>query len=579
MKLSLALAASVATLSASTIAAPQKPSSSSAQKCKEFKLEKFQVGDKSGQDVELFQQTWVPANTFLNLTSGSGSLLSSSMPAFCRLQLTIHTNRDTGNYANMEVWLPENKAWNGRVLGVGQGGMSGGIQFGAIGPDGLARGFSAFSTDTGHNSTSVQGRWAYNNPEALIDSGYRAIHFAAVAAKSITAKYFGKKADYSYFIGCSNAGRQGLVEAQRFPDDFDGILAGAPASPLSRMLPWELRQNLLFKPVGSPQWISKELWKSIHDEVLKQCDELDGVKDGVVTDPFLCQFRPESMACTAKSDKSKCLNTAQIDALHLAYSDYRLESVGGDQWIWSGMNWGGELLAPTGLFGELPFLPTIEYFRYWYLNNTEFNYETDFSSDLIPGSIKTNPGQSDADNVDMTAYAKSGGKLLVYHGLEDQIFSAGNSIHYHAKVDAFNQQQGVNTDDFYKLMLVPGNAHCRAGEGIHAFGGHSQRNTGFFPSKDDEKHDALRLLMAWTEKGKKPTELIGTRYNNATNGSGGVKYERKLCMVSIATEYPALLVKTLRPFLLQYPAKAIYVGGDKSKASSFKCQTTFTVSK
>ncbi|KAM0790723.1 hypothetical protein ACM66B_004578 [Microbotryomycetes sp. NB124-2] len=549
-------AAAVATLSLA--APPSSSSSSSAQKCQSFKLDKFQVGDRAGQDVELFQQTWVPANTFLNLTSGSGTLVSSALPAFCRLQLTIHTNRETGNYANMEVWLPETKAWNGRLLGVGQGGMSGGIQFGAIGLDGLARGFSSFSTDTGHNSTSVQGRWAFNNPEALIDSGYRAIHFAAVAAKSVTAKYYGKQADYSYFIGCSNAGRQGLVEAQRFPDDFDGILAGAPASPLSRMLPWELRQNLLFKPIGSPQWISKALWQSIHEEVLKQCDEIDGVKDGVVFDPSLCRFRPEAMACKPGADTSKCLNSAQIDALHLAYADYRLEAVGGDQWIWSGMDWGSELLAPTGLFGELPFLPTIEYFRYWYLNNTGFNYETDFKSDLIPGSIRTNPGQSDADNVDTTVFAKRGGKLLVYHGLEDQIFSAGNSIRYHAKVDAFNKQQGINTDDYYRLILVPGGAHCRAGEGVHAYGGHSQRAGGFYPSKDDDKHDALRLLMAWTEKAKEPTELIGTRYKNAATGGGGIQYERKLCT---------------------YPAKAIYTGGDKNKASSFKCETSFSVSK
>ncbi|KAK4057109.1 hypothetical protein OIO90_002009 [Microbotryomycetes sp. JL221] len=546
---------------------PSPPSSSAdIKKCTDFKLKGFQVGEVQGQDVELFRQTYVPANTFLNLTSGSGSVRTSSLPAFCRLELTMHTNRATGNFANLEIWLPESKAWNGRVLGVGQGGMSGGIQYGAIALDGLSRNFASFSTDTGHNSTSVQGQWGLNNPEALIDSGYRAIHFAAIAAKSITAKYYGKNADYSYFIGCSNAGRQGLVEAQRYPQDFDGILAGAPASPLSRMLPWELRQNLLFKPIGSPQWISKALWDKIHEEVLRQCDDIDGVKDGVVSEPSLCKFRPEAMACKPGANTSECLNQAQIDALQLAYADYRLESVGGDQWIWSGMDWGSESLATTGLFGEKPFLPTIEYFRYWLLNNTEWNYETDFSSSLIPTSIATNPGQSDADTVDMRAYAQAGGKLLVYHGLEDQIFSAGNSIRYHARVDAFNKQNNVNTDDFYRLLLVPGGAHCRVGNGVHAYGGHSQRSGGsssqlsggFYPPKDDEKHDALRLLMAWVEKGKQPKELIGTRYNNATDGSGGIKYQRKLCI---------------------YPAKAVYKGGNPDKESSYKCESGFSITK
>ena len=142
---------------------------------------------------------------------------------------------------------------------------------------------------SGHNSSVWVGSWAYQNPEALIDGGWRGIHFATVSAKEITSRYYGKPSSYNYFVGCSNGGRQGLIEAQRFPEDFDGILAGSPVSPFSKIVPWMLRQNLLFKPIDGESWVSDALWQEIHEEVVRQCDTIDGIKDGVIGEPQLCK--------------------------------------------------------------------------------------------------------------------------------------------------------------------------------------------------------------------------------------------------------------------------------------------------
>ncbi len=226
------------------------------------------------------------------------------LPAFCRVEVTLRPSPDSD--IKVEIWLPVT-GWNGKFQAVGNGGWAGSLSYGAM-AEALARGYATSSTDTGHRGGSA--RFALNQPERLIDYSYRAVHGMAAAGKTIIAAYYGDNPRQSYFNGCSTGGRQALVSAQRFPADFDGIIAGAAANPKSHLDGWRIwMAQAMLKDTAS--FIPPSKHGLLHSAVMNACDHVDGVKDGLIENPMRCEFDPQTLACTGK-DTDQCLTQAQV---------------------------------------------------------------------------------------------------------------------------------------------------------------------------------------------------------------------------------------------------------------------------
>ncbi|KII91121.1 hypothetical protein PLICRDRAFT_680308 [Plicaturopsis crispa FD-325 SS-3] len=481
----------------------------------------FSVTDPSLNATTLAGTTYYAKGDLVNLTSYGGTTTSNNLAAFCRLELTINTNSTANSSAKTELWLPDD--WNSRLLGVGNGGWSGGIVYPALAYNGIQNGFASFSTDTGHQSAVSDGTWALNNPNAILDFASRAMHMSVLASKVITE---------------NTGGRQGLKELQLYPESFDGVVVGSPANWLSHLQPWSIHQNLNVLPVNSSQWIPNSLWPVIHDEVLKQCDAIDGVEDGLVSDPQRCIFRPEAITCRPSSNTSTCL------------IDY-YETNG--TFIFSGYQPGGELLYPAGsLVGSSVLEISVDYYRDFILNDPTWDCNTlDFAT--IQEGIRLNPGQMDAVDPNITDFADRGGKLLHYVGWGDPLIAPGNSIHYYESVVAHTMRYSdIDPESFYRLFTVPGMGHCGNGNGPTAFGAESASDASAVapPGKPDAAHDILLAVVNWVENNTAPAELIATKYVD-DNSTLGVSFTRKLC---------------------PYPQHSVFTGGDNTTANSFQCK-------
>ncbi|KAI0631073.1 feruloyl esterase-like protein [Trametes polyzona] len=409
-------------------------------------------------DVFLTAATYFPAHARVDITNLFSSINTTDLPAFCRVELKITTNATAGSFAITEVWLPDD--WNGRVLTIGNGGFGGGVTVSDLGGVAIPQGFAGISTNTGHNSTAVDGSWAGpHNDNAITDWGWRAIHLSVVAGKAITQQYYRQAAKRSYYIGCSTGGRQGLKEIQLFPESFDGIVVGSPANWMSHVEPWSVHMSLNVLPATSSHFIPQDLWANvIGPEVMRQCDELDGLKDGIINDPRACSFRPEALTCRPGQNTSACLTAGQISALHRIYADY----YEADQTYVFGRYYpGGENAYFGGLVGDPPFALVADWFRYILLNDTEWTMDQ-YNASLIELGDVLDPGQSNAINPNLTAFvdAPHRGKILHYVGWADQLISPGNSVHYYETVHEFTRANTtLDVDDFYRLFTVPGMNH------------------------------------------------------------------------------------------------------------------------
>ncbi|KAI5478000.1 feruloyl esterase-like protein [Pseudohyphozyma bogoriensis] len=475
------------------------------------------------EDVAVVGVTYYDYGDLVNLTSSGGAVDATDLDPFCRVQLWITTNATTGNGAVSELWLPDD--WNSRLLGVGNGGWSGGVVYSSLSYDGANRGFATFSTNTGHNSSTLDGTWGYDDPNAIIDFGWRAMHMTVVAAKNLTEQYYGDAAKKNYYLGCSTAGRQGIKEMSRFPSDFDGVVIGSPANEMAGLQAWSLRQDLAVLPVNSSQWIPASTWELIHAEALKQCDGIDGVLDGVISDPRDCHFRPEALTCRPGQNASTCLNVDQINALRTVYTDY----YEGDEYY----EVGGELLYANGLVGTSPFSISTNYYQDFILNDTTWDFTT-LNYSTIQKGYEINPGNMDTTSRDLLPFFDRGGKLLHYVGWSDQLIAPGNSLRFYEDVAAYTLANSeYDVDDKYRLFTVPGMGHCNGGSGANGFGG-----------------EVLMAMVDWIEQDSTPEYLVATKYVN-DNATLGTAFTRKLC---------------------PYPLRGTYAGGDNTTYTSFDCK-------
>ena len=442
----------------------------------------------------------------------------SNTVAFCRVAATLAPTADSD--IKIEVWMPT-AGWNGKFQGVGNGGWAGIISYPAL-SEALANGYAAVSTDTGHSGDG--GSFALGHPEKVVDFAWRAVHEMTVAAKAIVAAFYGNGPRRSYWNGCSTGGRQALMEAQRFPLDYDGIIAGAPANPRTQLNAAAVAMHqALWRDAASA--IPADKYPLIHDAVLAACDGLDGLKDRLIQDPTRCQFDPAVLACKSSDDSQSCLTAPQVQAARTIMSPVKTR--GGVEILprrepGSEIGWGF-------FFGGPDPLPLVaDSFKYIVFKDPNWDWRTfDLDRDLAKAQAAGELSVADVVQPNLSAFVARGGKLLMYHGWSDALIPAGASITYYSRVLAA-MGGAAKTSEWIRLFMVPGMGHCRGGDGPNTF-------------------DAVGALDEWVEKGKAPDRIIATQ---ATAGASG--RTRPLC---------------------PYPQLAVYKGsGSIDEAASFICK-------
>ena len=482
------------------------------------------LGGLELKDTKITIAQVVPAGAFTppsEFFMPVGPQTYSSLPPFCRVAGTIAPSPESS--IGFEVWLPVD-GWNGKLVAAGNGGYSGEIWFPFMAPP-LAAGYVAASTDTGHRGSPVDASFALGHREKAVDFGYRAAHELALKAKAISVAFYGTPPRHAYWSGCSTGGRQGLTEAQRYPGDFDGIVAGAPANYMSRLgAKYVVASQLIHKDPGG--LIPAEKLALLHRAVLARCDVLDGVKDDVIEDPARCHFDPASLQCSGE-DTTACLTAAQVASAAAAYAPLinpRTQVV-----LFPGVSAGSELgwSSELGVMVPVPSTLPTGLFEFIVFKKKGWDYRTfDVARDLPAAEDVAAELALDAVDADLTAFFERGGKILQYHGWADPGIPAQSSIEYFERVRATVDDEDF--DRYYRLFMVPGMDHCSGGAGPDRF-------------------DALKTLDAWVETGKPPDSIIASRIAN----DGTVARTRPLC---------------------PYPKVALYLGvGSSDDAASFTC--------
>jgi feruloyl esterase len=461
---------------------------------------------------------------------GSGAL--TDLPPFCRVAAV------TKPAIKFEVWLPLSN-WNGKFQGVGNGANAGSISYREM-AIALRRGYAVASTDTGHQTENARdGSWAVGHPELIADFGYRSIHLTTLNAKALVRRFYAQPAKYSYFVACSTGGRQSLMEAQRFPDDYDGIIAGAPAANWSQF------------QTGGHMWVASVLntdpesyipavkLKLLGDAVNAACDGLDGIADGIIADPRKCSFDPATLQCLQGKDDAGCLTPKQVIAVRHIWSGSHTAS---GELIYPGYMPGAEAASGgwdaymsgtgpgTGNHWEQG-MNVLKYIVFqdpgWDLRKYDVERDAAYARRTLGPTF-------DAFDPDLSRFRDHGGRLLLYHGWNDPSISPLNTINYYDNVVEFLRKNGhakdaqLQAEQFVRLFMVPGMLHCGGGPGPNSF-------------------DMVGALEQWVEHRQAPERIVASH-----STKGVVDRTRPLCA---------------------YPKVAVYQGsGSTDLADSFACR-------
>jgi feruloyl esterase len=449
---------------------------------------------------------------------------STSPVALCKLDGVI------GKEINFTIWLPD--AWNGKFVMGGQGGFAGRVESQVMGMNALQRGYAIAGTDTGHTGPAgaTDGAWAMGDVERIVNYAHAAIHRVSVTSKSILQSRYGRAPDKSYFAGCSNGGREALMEAQRYPDDFDGIIAGAPAINFQGITSTFASITAAMYPdpkkLDAPV-LDKVARDLVSKSVLDKCDNLDGLKDGFMTDPRQCNFDVKSIQCKS-GKKDGCLSAAQVAAVELINKGPMLNGkpvhvgfpYGGE---FNDAGWGSWLAGRKD--GAGPGRPSLAYgfstdfMRYFVKQDPTWNH-TQLNLATLTKDMEAVQATVSPTNPDLSAFRKSGGKLLMYHGWSDSALSPLMSLGYLDKVYANDATAKADV----RLFMLPGVMHCAGGPG-------------------PDRADYLDTLDKWVSSGMAPDEMT------AGFAAGGA---RKLCA---------------------WPKQAVYKGtGDGKSPDQFECK-------
>ena len=434
------------------------------------------------------------------------------------------------------MWLPLDK-WNGKFTGVGNSGWAGTISFGALAGQ-IRRGYASASTNTGHSAMpgTDMAEFAFEHPEQLIDFAYRSHHETTMKAKALARAFYGRSPKHAYWIGCSSGGYEGLMEAQRFPADYDGIVAGAPANNWTRLMAGDF-DAVLAVVKDSASNLPPSALELLNRAAITACDGIDGLVDGVLDDPRKCTFDPAALTCAANQVPGACLTPAQVEAARRVYRGLK-DPIKGTQ-LYPGLAVGSEPFWPNRNPAN-PFPIPIAHYQWlvfadpnWEWRTFEFTDPAGYQA-FLKGESKVAPILN-ATDPNLQEFRRRGGKLLQYHGWSDELIAPQNSIDYYESVVSFfggrrrdrnEAQRDVHT--FYRLYLAPGMAHCGGGPGPNSF-------------------DLQTALEQWVERGIAPEAVIATHWTN-----GAVDRSRPLC---------------------PYPKVAVYSGkGDPNDAANFACR-------
>lgn len=456
---------------------------------------------------------------------------------FCEVDVVL-THPNAGDRVLVKVWLPL-QHWNGRFQATGGSGYAAGNFDASLGPA-VQLGYSSASTDAGVSVNPLSpAEWALRqdgtvNWDALTNFAHRSIHDMGIVGQDITAQFYGSKPEFSYWNGCSTGGRQAMAAAQRYPEIFDGILAGAPAINWATYVVAEQWPQVVMEEEGTfPSPCELKFFTTM---AIEQCDELDGVRDGVITDPDICNFDPYGLVGNKIQCDGKTVTIGDSTASVVEKILQGPFSSSGEP-LWYGLNVGAALdsLANTnvtkGRRTGLPLFVNDNWIKYWLAKNPNYNTSS-ISYETLYGLFDQSKREYDAiigtDNPDLSEFHNVGGKLIVWHGLADQLIFPKGSIDYWERVERL-MGGSSKVDEFFRLFLAPGVDHCAGGTTIGAV-----------------PNDVLKSLVSWVEEKKAPDTVPAT-LSNTPNGN---KIERILC---------------------PYPRTSRYMGGDKTSATSFKC--------
>jgi len=485
----------------------------------------------------------VPAESFKD---PAGPWPAEDLPERCQVKGVIRPSPDSD--IKFELWMPT-AGWNHKLQGAGNGGFGGSLNYQSGLVQSLQRGYAGVTTDTGHTAKTEDASWAIGHPQKIVDFAHRALHLTTVNAKAIVKAFYGEAQKHSYFASCSNGGRQALMLAQRYPDDYDGIIAGAPANDwTSLMLDFLWNQQALMKPGA---FIPPDRVPAIQAEVNRQCDALDGVTDGIVAAPQSCHFKPEALLCQS-TETSACLTAPQIDSLraiyqgmHVAHGDIQFPGftpgaeVGG---------WGSWILgtkpgeSAQAKFGWGYVSAMVQQDPNWTVQQLDLERDA-------PRIIQQFGPLMNATNPDLSKFAARGGKLILFHGWADPAVPPLNTIRY---FDSVGTKMGEpRRAQFVRLFMVPGMQHCLGGPGPSIFGAHTAAR-----QPPDPDSDLAAAMERWVEGGPAPESVRAIKPKDLLAGAfgspkGGVERSALLCA---------------------YPKRAKWSGsGNGDDAANFSC--------
>jgi hypothetical protein len=425
-----------------------------------------------------------------------------TLPAFCRVQATLTPTSDSD--IKVEVWLPA-AGWNGKLVGIGNGIWAGSISYSEMGPT-LAQGYAVVATDTGHTGSGLTAEWAVGHPEKLVDFGSRAIHLMTVTAKQTIKDFYGQAAKYSLWNSCSTGGRQGLMAAARYPEDFDAVSSKAPANPMTDLMTQSMWAGYQAKRTASSA-MSPALLGLVHKAVVAQCDALDGLTDGLVARPGACRFDPASLACKPGQAEG-CLNGDQVTTMKAIYGGVTDPKTG--KQLLPGWPRGSEVQMAMLMMGKEPFPVATDYFRLlvhggdqgWDWKAMDYGKETQAARNYGAQMLNVAPQ-------DLKAFFARGGKLLLSHGWTDGLIPATNTVNFYR--DLLKTTSRTVADKQLRLFMVPGMDHCGGGEGA-------------------SNYDTLGTIDAWANGAPAPQRIVATRGGPAMPGAQALPpLSRPLC--------------------------------------------------
>lgn len=484
----------------------------------------------------------------------SAKMKLSDLPASCRVTGLIRPTSDSN--IGFELWMPE-RIWNGKYMQIGNGGFGGNLDLFYLSvPDILQRGYAVAGTDDGHQSSDgLDARFAIGHPEKVKDLAWRSVHLTNTIAKAIVAAFYGSSPRHAYFEGCSTGGKEAFMEAQHFPDDFDGIIAGAAAyNYINTILRFVWNSQALLEDPGS--YIPPVKVSMIESTAMQSCDEEDGVKDNVISNPLACHFDPAVLLCKV-GESERCLTEPQIRALRRVYAGPVNPRT--KRQIANGYEPGGEgsesfqsYVTGTKPGDSAQYVFGNAFMRDLVFGNPQWDYKTfDFDKDVARVHDKLDALPFDANSTDLKGFRRHGGKLIQYQGWTDYSVAPIDAIDYYMKVISTQQTQAnadglKRTQEFYRLFMVPGMDHCGFGNGANAFG---QIPSAPAPNLDAE-HNIITALEQWVERGTAPFHIVATKYVG-NDKAKGIQFQRPIC---------------------PYPQTALYAEGDPNSQSSFRCE-------